>query len=72
MWDFRAIFPKKPVKALAPHQLTKAYYLAASQLLGHREDPKHPSTCLGHKWHVQVAAHMKFKSCITRKNWHRF
>ena len=33
----------------------------ATQLLGHWEDLKHPSTCLAREWHVQMAAHLKFK-----------
>ena len=33
----------------------------ATQLLSHWEDPKPSSTCLAHEWHVQVAAHLKFK-----------
>ena len=43
------------------HQPANAYDLAATKLLGRQEDPKHPSTCLEHEWHVQVAAHLKFK-----------
>ena len=61
IWDFHAIVLKIPVKDLAVHQPADAYHLAATQLLGRWEDPKHPSTCLTHKWHVQVATHLKFK-----------